>query len=110
MIVRMYLLAVFLVTGVSTVSLAITPDICHNHQMSNHWLCTKMTNMHCACTGFVQKYELRLPSYLSTIGMQLPSLQANSVRLQPVSDIIAEYDVEHLAVEHFMPLKSYISF
>ena len=73
--------------------LAITPDICHNHQ--NRWLC--------------KKYELRSPSYLSTMGMQLPSLQANSVRLQPVSDIIAEYDVEHLAVKHFMPLKSYIS-
>ena len=79
--VRMYLLALFLVTGVSTISLAITPDICRNHE--NRWLC--------------KKYELRLPSYLSTIGMQLPSLQANSVRLQPVSDIIAEYDVEHLA-------------
>ena len=91
----MYLLALFLVTGVSTISLAITPDICHNHE--NRWLCKK-------------KYELRLPFYLSTMGMQLPSLQANSVRLQPVSDIIAEYDVEHLAVEHFMPLKSFISF
>ena len=58
--------------------------------------------------GCVKKYELRLPFYLSTIGIQLPSLQANSVRLQPVSDIIAEYDVEHLAVKHFTPLKSYI--
>ena len=40
--------------------------------------------------------QLALPSHLSTMGTQLPSLHANSVLLHPVRDIKAEYEEEHL--------------
>ena len=42
--------------------------------------------------------QLVLPSHLSTMGTQLPSLQANSVLLHPVRDINDEYEEEHLKV------------